>query len=203
MIKLLLPVLETNRLILKKISLKDINDVFDYAVSPIVGPNAGWKPHDSKEETEDFIKYAIKKREYGQPGIYAIYYKEHNKMIGTIEIHSYKEYKAEIGFVLNPRYWGKGIMVEAAKAVIIYGFEILNLSRLQYGYFINNHRSKRVCDKLEFSFEGVLRNKFKNYDDTIIDEVITSITKEDYYGGKITWVKEFKKALKVDYEGFK
>ena len=199
--KLLLPRLETKRLFLKKISLLDMDDIFEYAVSPLVGPNAGWKPHESKNDTEDFIKYAIKKRDYGQPGIYAIHHKEHNKMIGTIEIHGYKEYKGDIGFVLNPHYWNKGLMTEAAKAIIVYGFEILHLSRLGYGYFVQNERSKKVSEKLEFTFEGVLRNKFKNYDGEIIDEGISSITKEDYFSGKITWVKEFKQALKVDYEG--
>ena len=115
--KLLLPRLETERLFLKKISLLDIDDIFDYAVSPLVGPSAGWKPHESKNDTEEFIKYAIKKRDYGQPGIYAIHHKKHNKMIGTIEIHGYKEYKGDIGFVLNPKYWNKGLMTEAAKAI--------------------------------------------------------------------------------------
>lgn len=199
--KLLLPQLETKKLILKKISLENVDDIFEYAVNPLVGPNAGWKPHVTKDETLDFINYAIKKREYGQPGIYSIYLKSINKMIGTIEVHTYKEYKAEIGFVLNPKYWNKGIMTEAAMAVIIYAFEILNLSRLAYGYFMFNDRSKRVCEKLQFTFEGVLRNKFKNYDGKIIDEGVASITKEDYYSGKITWVKEFKQAFKVDYEG--
>ncbi len=92
-------------------------------------------------------------------------------------------------------------MTEAAKAVIVYAFEILNIGRLTYGYFIFNERSKRVCDKLEFTFEGILRNKFKNYDGQIIDEAVSSIIKEEYFNGKISWVKEFKQAFKVDYEG--
>jgi len=190
--KLLLPTLKTKRLLLRPISLTDISDVFEYAKSPLVGPNAGWKPHSSIGETEAFVKYAIKKREIGQPGIYAIIYKENNKMIGTIEIHSYNLYKGEIGFVLNPKYWGKGLIVEAAQAVIIYGFEILHLKRLQYGYFLFNNRSKRVCEKLGFTKEGILRNKYKNYDGMIIDEVIASITIEDYLSNKIAWIRELK-----------
>jgi len=202
MIKILLPDLETTRLLLRKISLTDVDDVFEYANSPLVGPNAGWKPHANKLESEAFVKYAIKKRDFGQPGIYAIVLRENNKMIGTIEIHSYNQYKAEIGFVLNPKFWGKGITVEAAKAIIIYAFEILHLKRLQYGYFIFNTRSKRVCEKLGFTKEGILRNKFKNYDGKIIDEVIASITSEDYHSSKIAWINEFKKGLKVDSKGF-
>ena len=198
MIKVLLPKLETKRLILRQLLLTDIDGVFEYAKSINVGPNAGWKPHTSKIESEAFINYSIKKREFGQPGIYAIIIKETKKMIGTIEIHSYNKYKAEIGFVLNPEYWGQGIAVEAAKATIIYAFEVLKLKRLQYGYFLFNTRSKRVCEKLEFVEEGTLRNKFQNYDGKVIDEVITSITGEDYNQGKIKWIEEFKKGLKVD-----
>lgn len=200
--KVLLPILETERLTLRPLSLRDIDDVFEYAKSPLVGPNAGWKPHVSKKETEAFITYSIKKRDFGQPGIYAIEYFSSKKMIGTIEIHSYNQYKAEIGFVLNPDYWGQGIIVEAAKAIIIYGFEILHLKRLQYGYFFFNLRSKRVCEKLGFTEEGILRNKFQNYDGKIFDEVIASITSEDYESNKIKWIEEFKKGLKVDSKGF-
>lgn len=202
MIKILLPKLVTTRLILRQLSIDDIDDVFEYAKSPLVGPNAGWRPHLNKEETEAFIKYSIKKREFGQPGIYAIIYKENMKTIGTIEIHSYNQYKAEIGFVLNPDYWAQGIVVEAAKAIIVYGFEILHLKRLQYGYFGFNTRSKRVCEKLEFTYEGILRNKFQNYDGTLIDEVIASITSDDYNLGKVKWISEFKKGFKVDSKGF-
>lgn len=201
MVKILLPKLETKRLILRQLSLADIDDVFEYAKSTIVGPNAGWKPHISKSESEAFINYSMKKRDFGQPGIYAIILKEEQKMVGTIEIHSYTQFKAEIGFVLNPDYWGKGIAVEAAKAAIVYAFEILQLKRLQYGYFLFNNRSKRVCEKLEFVKEGILRNKFQNYDGEIIDEVIASITSDDYHLEKIKWIKEFKKGLKVDSKG--
>lgn len=193
MIKLLLPRIETKRLILRQISLSDIDNIFEYAKSPLVGPNAGWKPHATKKETEAFVKYAIKKREFGQPGIYAIIFKENEKMIGTIEIHSFNQFKGEIGFVLNPDYWSKGIIVEAAKAVVVYGFEILQLKRLQYGYFSFNTRSERVCEKLCFTVEGILRNKFQNYDGSIFDEVIASITIEDYNSGKLTWLDEYKK----------
>lgn len=202
MLKIPLPEMTTTHLFLQKISLRHVADVFDYAKNPLVGPNAGWKAHEDLIETENFIKYAMKKRDFGQPGIYVITHREDQKVIGTIEIHSFKEYKGEIGFVLHPDYWGKGLILEAAKAIIVYGFEVLNLERLQYGYFLTNTRSERVSQKLGFQFEGILRKKFKNYDDSIIDEAVASITKEDYENGSLTWIKDFKKTLKVDYEGF-
>lgn len=196
----LLPNMETKRLKLRPISLEDIDDVFDYAKRSNVGPNAGWRPHISKEETKQFILYAIKKREYTQPGIYAIIVKEENRMIGTIEIHSYREHKAEIGFVLHPEYWGHGLITEAAQACIVYAFEILELKRLQYGHFLFNDRSRRVREKLGFTYEGILRKKYMNYDGEALDEAIASITDDDYFSGSIEWIIPFKKTLYIDYD---
>lgn len=191
--------METSRLILRELQRTDEADLFEYAKLPNVGPLAGWKPHEKLSETTDFINYAIRKKEYSQPGVYSIIYKEDMKMIGTIEIHSYKEQKGAIGFVLHPDYWNKGIITEASKAVIIYGMEILELKRLEYCHFPHNLGSKRVCEKLGFTFEGVLRNKYLMFDGTVYDDVVYSITDLDYKNDKLPWVKRFKKDLFIDY----
>lgn len=198
MVKQILPYIETKRLVLREIKRSDARSVFDYAKDPRVGPNAGWKPHKEEKESLEFINYAIQKREFGQPGIFAIVLKENYKMIGTIEIHSFQEFKGEIGFVLHPDYWNQGLITEAAKAVIIYGMEILELERLQYCHFDMNVRSKRVCEKLGFTFEGVLRKKFKLFDGRYMDDYTYSITQDDYKN-KLTWVNDFKKDIFIDY----
>lgn len=197
--QVILPYMETKRLILRPINLKDQADIFAYAKDPQVGPSAGWEPHKTIKDSVDFINYCIKKREYGQPGVFAIIFKENFKLVGTIEIHSFREIKGEIGFVLHPDYWNKGIATEASKAVIVYGFELLNLKRLQYCHFPDNIKSKRVCEKLEFTYEGVLRNKYHLYDGTVLDDVVYSITNQDYENNKLSWLKSFKKDLFIDY----
>lgn len=194
---LLFPILQTKRLILKPINLDDAEAVFEYAKHSKVGPNAGWKPHTDISESIKFIEYCIKKREFGQPGNYAIHHKEDNKMIGTIEVHSFKGHKGEVGFVLHPDYWNKGIMTEAAKMLIVYAFEILQLKRLSYNHFMFNDRSKRVCEKLGFKFEGVLRKKFMMYDGTYIDEAVYSLTDDDYNNNEIPWLTDYKNELKT------
>ena len=198
--KLRQPILHTQHLDLRPIKLTDVDAVFEYAKDERVGPNAGWKPHTDKEESRSFIKFALQKRDFHQPGIYAIIYRKKNKMIGTIEIHSYKEFKGELGFVLHPKYWNKGFATEAAKAIIVYGFEVLGLRRLAYGHFLFNEPSKRVCEKLGFTYEGTLRNKYLQYNGDVIDEAIYSITSEEFFHHKIPWVLDFKKTLKVDYD---
>jgi len=190
-VKLPQPTLYTKRLLLRPITRDDANDLFEYAVDERVGPNAGWKPHSSIDESHKFIEYSIKKKEYGQPGVYAIVLQKENKMIGTIEVHSYHGHKGEIGYVLNPKYWGNGYVPEAAKAIIIYAFEVLKLKRLQNGYFLFNDRSKRVSEKLEFIFEGILRKKYMNFNNEPLDEAILSLTDDDYYSKKLSWLEGF------------
>ena len=197
--RLILPYMETKRLILREIKRSDTPDIYEYAKRPHVGPMAGWEPHKSIDDTYRFVDYVIKKRDLGQPGVFAIVVKGANKVIGTIEVHSYRGFKGEIGFVLNDEYWNKGYITEAAKAVIVYAMEILELRRLAYCHFPHNIASKRVCEKLGFTYEGVLRNKFLLYDGTLIDDVTYSITLTDYESGKITWVKSFKQDLFIDY----
>jgi RimJ/RimL family protein N-acetyltransferase len=191
--------METSRLILRELKRSDETEIFDYAKLDNVGPLAGWKPHLNIDETRDFINYAIRKKDYSQPGVYSIIYKQNMRMIGTIEIHSYKEQKGALGFVLHPDYWNQGLITEASKAVVIYGMEILGLKRLEYCHFPHNPASKRVCEKLGFIFEGVLRNKYLLFDGTVYDDVVYSITDLDYKNDKLPWVKRFKKDLFIDY----
>lgn len=194
------PVLKTKRLILRPIERTDADDVFDYASHPSVGPSAGWKPHTSVRDSMQFIDYSIKKKAHGQPGVYAILEHNNNKVIGTIEVHSVHHTRGEIGFVLHPDYWNKGYVTEAAKAIIIYAFEILKLKRLAYCHFPDNLASKRVCEKCEFTFEGILRKKYHRYDGTILDDVVYSITDDDYHNNKLSWLNELNRTKAVDSE---
>jgi ribosomal-protein-alanine N-acetyltransferase len=176
-----LPVLTTKRLILREISILDLQDMYEYAVLPYVGPEAGWKPHTSIEETLNIIRMFIETNKKGDVGVWAIVDKQQGKMIGTIELYNYvNRYKAEIGYVLNPSYWGKGIVVEAGEAILRYAFNTLGLKRVEAGVFVDNHQSIRVCEKLGFKKEGVARKGYLRYDGQIFDKVVFGITDDDF-----------------------
>ena len=64
---------------------------------------------------------------------------------------------AEVGYVLNPEYWGKGIATEALERVLQFGFEELHLHRIEAKFMQGNERSRRVMEKVGMSIEGVLR----------------------------------------------
>lgn len=115
----------TERLILREWKETDSKDLYEYAKSELVGPNAGWPPHKNEEESKEIIKMFIR-----DDNTYAIVLKEENKVIGGIGLHDRKpddsltELKQkEIGYVLNPKYWGRGIIPEAVNCLLKYGFK--------------------------------------------------------------------------------
>ena len=65
--------------------------------------------------------------------------------------------RAEIGYVLNPRYRGQGLMPEAVRRVLRFGFDMMGLHRIEARYMIGNDASRRVMDKVGMHFEGIQR----------------------------------------------
>ena len=81
----ILPIIKTERLILRNISMGDVDDMYEYSKTNLVGPTAGWKPHGSIFETKSIIASFIGNQSRGDLGVWAIVLKETGKMIGTIQ----------------------------------------------------------------------------------------------------------------------
>lgn len=65
--------------------------------------------------------------------------------------------QADIGYELNPRYWGKGYATEAARAAVDFGFATLQVHRIWAECLAENRASARVLEKLGMRLEGRLR----------------------------------------------
>ena len=147
--------LETERLFLRPWRREDVDDLYEYASVPGVGENAGWRHHQSIDESGDILLRFI-----GEKKTFALVYKENNKAIGSLGLETYKleekltefiPYRGrELGFVLSKDYWGYGLMPEAVNAVIDYCFNVLDFDFLLCGHFERNLRSKRVQQKCGF-----------------------------------------------------
>ena len=176
-----LPTLYTQRLIIRPLSILDADDMYEYAKTPYVGPTAGWPPHLSVQETISIIKTMTTIKTPYELGSWAIVLKSSNKMIGTIELYNYiYRFKAELGYSINPAFWGCGFATEAAREVISYAFEFLELKRIEVGTFVDNYQSQRVCEKLGFIKEGIARSGYVRYDGKIFDKLIFGMTNEEY-----------------------
>ncbi|WP_062106760.1 GNAT family N-acetyltransferase [Bacillus niameyensis] len=154
-----LPSLETERLLLRKVTMKDLHDIHHYGSDHEVSRYVTWDTHRSLADTEAFIQFVLERYENSQEGPWGIEWKENGKLIGTIDFFSWKPRHghAEIGYVLSRDYWGAGIMTEAVREVVRFGFEKMDLVRIQARCMEENVASSRVMEKAGMSFEGVLR----------------------------------------------
>ncbi|MDF2803044.1 MAG: hypothetical protein K0S61_2947 [Anaerocolumna sp.] len=174
--------LETERLLLREWQEEDCNDLYEYAKNPKVGPMAGWIPHESVEKSKEIVNMFIESNE-----TWAICLKETGRVIGSIGLHpdrkrSYDSDKVKmLGYVLAEEYWGQGLIPEAGKEIINFAFQELQLEILSVFHFSSNPQSKRVIEKLGFTYEGTLRKSVKLQDGTIVDSLCYSMLKEELH----------------------
>jgi len=154
-----LPNLETNRLILRKITLRDARDIFDYAKDPSVSRYTLWYPHKSLSDTRQYIGFVKKNYRLRMPENWGIVYKADNRLIGTIGLFNLDpaNKKAEIHYALSNKYSGRGIMSEAVSKVIQFGFNKLHLNRIEARCMLMNMASERVMQKCGMQYEGIMR----------------------------------------------
>jgi ribosomal-protein-alanine N-acetyltransferase len=152
------PFLETERLSLRKISIEDAEDVFllrtnEQIVKYIHRPKPG-----SVDDAKELIK-TMNEPERIQWGITA---KGDDKLIGTIGYHRIKKehYRAEIGYLLHPEYWNKGLMSEAINKVIDYGFSEMKLHSIEAIIDPDNTVSRQTLKKFNFIKEAYFKESF-------------------------------------------
>ncbi|MGM9647916.1 MAG: GNAT family N-acetyltransferase [Eubacteriales bacterium] len=154
-----LPRLETERLYLRSMEPGDAADMYDYAARSDTSRYLLWEPHPSLEYTRSYLAMIGRFYRKGQFFDWAIVEKSSGRMIGTCGFTrlAEKHHLGEVGYVLNPSYHGRGYATEAVQAIIAFGFETLELHRIEGRYMIENTPSRRVMERCGLSFEGVSR----------------------------------------------
>lgn len=171
--------IETERLILRAWTPDDAAEMFEYAKSPLVGPAAGWKPHESIEETKEYLAQTMQ-----DDDTWAIVAKDQNRVIGSVGLHKTKvDSVREIGYVMHPDFWGNGYMKEAVLGVLRFAFEELCLIAVRVRHNPNNTRSRGVIQGVGFQYEGTLRRSHQNFDGTVKDACSYSMTREEWEEG--------------------
>lgn len=147
-----LGILSTERLILRRLTNEDANSIYNnWANDPEVTKYVTWNEHKSIEDTKQIL--AIWLKEYKEPKTirYGIVLKENNELIGAIDVVDYIDNNPEIGYCLSRKYWNKGHMTEACKAVVEYLFAIGHKTVLIEADE-RNVGSNRVIEKVGFKF---------------------------------------------------
>ncbi|SDN63724.1 GNAT family N-acetyltransferase [Alkalicoccus daliensis] len=155
-----LPSFETPRLILRKVELSDLDDIYAFSSDPEVAHHMTWSVNQSKEETyRNYVEPVLRDYQTGESGDWVIVHMEDEKVIGACSFVKWENSheKAEIGFVLHKDYWGQGIATEAVREIVRFGFETCRLHRIEGKCNSDNIGSEKVLRKAGFTYEGTLR----------------------------------------------
>jgi ribosomal-protein-alanine N-acetyltransferase len=168
--------IETERLILRPLTMADVDGVWVYASDPEVTRFTIFDCHTNRRITEEWLKSAIESSA-GESLLFGIEHREHSKIIGSCAIRAWdrQHNRAEMGWALARAYWNQGYATEAVRALIGFGFEHLKLNRLQALCVPAHIASRRVMEKAGMQFEGILRQAefFKTaYQDVALHSIL-------------------------------
>ena len=154
-----LPRLETERLILRKLTLDDLEDVYAYSSDEKVTRFLRWGPHTAVGQTESYIREVQQEYQEGRDGPWGIEHRASSRVVGAIHLMDIRvrHRRAEIGFLLSKAYWRRGLMVEALQRVLKYAFEDVGLNRIGAFCLADNLAGMRVLEKAGMLKEGMLR----------------------------------------------
>lgn len=154
-----LPLLKTDRLILRKICLDDAEDIFEIGSCQDVAQYVTWDVHKSMDDTRKYLASMEENPKKKQLYPWSIVCKENNKVIGGCGYMNWlpESSRAEVGYMISKKYWNKGYMTEALREVIKFGFEKMGLNRIEALCTPENTASAKVLEKVGMKFEGLLR----------------------------------------------
>jgi len=163
-------ILETERLILRHLRLDDLDGLFRLYQDPEIRryfPDGVKNYEETREELEWFLNGHP---EHPELGLWATIYKETGKFIGRCGLLPWEidgRLEVEIAYLLDKEFWRQGLATEAARGILKYGFETLNLSRLICLIEPGNIASQRVAERLgmtlERKVEGIAGDNFPTY----------------------------------------
>ena len=178
------PIVETERLLLRPVTLDDAEAMFAYA-SDRENTRYTFQTNQSLEETKNNIAQFYLANPLGRWGIEL---KSNGKFIGTIDLHKIVPAlkKAAIGYIINKKYWNQGLTTEANRAVIKLVFEKIGMNKLVALHDKANPASGKVMEKsgMRFSHEEAYACMDQHEEGRIVTRVHYVLTKEDYFANK-------------------
>ena len=156
------PILETPRLTLRELTQSDAEGVFairsDFEVTRY---NTGLA-YERLDQARDIIQAIRTGYSDGIELRWGITFKDNPLVIGMCGFNYWVRHdrRASIGYDLARAYWGKGLMTEAVRAMVKFGFEQMNLNRIEADADGRNPASARVLEKVGFKHEGVQQEQF-------------------------------------------
>jgi RimJ/RimL family protein N-acetyltransferase len=161
-------IITTDRLILREITLDDLPAVLAYQNDPLYLRYYAWT-HRTEDDVRDFLKMliALQHEEPRRKFQLAITLRDGDGTAGSagacigncgIRRKDHNDFEADIGYELNPKFWGHGYATEAARALVAHGFREMALHRVSAWCVADNLGSQNVLQKCGMQLEGRLRD---------------------------------------------
>ena len=180
--------LETDRLILRKVSINDAENAYkEWCSSDIVSKYVLWNKHKNVDETKELFR--MWEEDYNNLDTFRwiVELKDTKEVIGTIDVCNKKFLcfsSCEIGYCYGDSFWNKGYATEALKRVIKFLFEEVEVETIWADHASNNPASGKVMKKSGMTYEGIQRSRIIDKEGLRNDLISYSITKEEYYNRK-------------------
>lgn len=170
------PVIETERLLLREVTEEDARDIFILRSDPEVIKYVDRAPAVSLDEALQFIRMIKGMLSDGKGICWAITLKDSDQLIGTVDIWRIipEHLRAEIGYALHPGHHGKGIMKEALRAALHYGFHTMRLHSVEANVNPANSASIKLLERMDFVREAYFKENYY-YDGKFLDSAIYSL----------------------------
>lgn len=156
------PVLETERCVLRAIEPSDASAIFDLFGNPEVNRYLGRHPMKALDEAAQRV--ALFRRNFDeQTGIvWGITLRGQPGLIGNCLLWNLVKahFRAELGYSLQPQWWGQGLMTEVVTALVGFAFNDMGLHSLEAVIDPNNQASRRVLEKQGFAQEGYFHEDY-------------------------------------------
>jgi ribosomal-protein-alanine N-acetyltransferase len=174
------PVLAAKRLILRQITFDDVSSLFDIYSSEEVTKYYGIFAITDIQQIYNLISSFNKGFDNSTSIRWGIELRETKEIIGTCGFHNWHKgfSRAEIGYEINKKYWGRGYAAEAINAMAYFGFNYMKLNRIEALTYPENEASAKVLAKNGFKQEGILR-EYAYFREKYQDLVMHSLLKKD------------------------
>ncbi len=152
-----MPTVECGRVRLRPYRESDVKDFNEYMSEEAVSRYLTWYPHLNLQDTKGYVDFMIRNYKKALPSDWAVEEPVSGKVIGNCGFTSVdiKNEAAELGYVLSPAFWGRGMMSDAMTAVLFVCFNVLEAHRAYLRIMDGNEHSRAFASRMGFRNEGL------------------------------------------------
>ncbi|MCB0793483.1 MAG: GNAT family N-acetyltransferase [Flavobacteriales bacterium] len=156
------PRIRTERLVLRELGPQDVGPLFEMRSDARTMQHIGRPRATMQEDAMDLIHRSVEARKSNEGCTWSLTFPDADECLGTIGYYRLKKehYRGEIGYMLHPDHWGKGLMGEALRALVAHGLSAIGFHSIEAITDPDNTRSNRLLERHGFQREGLLLESY-------------------------------------------